>query len=320
MIDFLKIENLIHSCNEVFITAHKNIDLDALGSILGIYYVANNLGKNAQIIIDDEEINNEVKRAIDTIEKVDNIVPKRYDDIRSNISDKSLLIVTDTNKKTRIQNEKLLNIKNKIVIDHHIETDDVINDLSYKYIDVTSSSATEIVLDLVNELNIYIPSEMATIMLAGIYIDTNGFLLKTTEKTHVYTSMLYKFGADNKEAQYLLKQNFNEFKRRQKLTLATEIYDVFAITTSDNKYSSTELAKACDVLLTFNNIEASFVIAKLEENIVGISARSLGNIDVENVMHHFNGGGHKTDAATQINGSSVENVKKELLEFLGGLK
>lgn len=317
MIDFLKIEALIHSCDEVFITAHKNIDLDALGSILGIYYVSNSFGKNAHIIIDDEEVNKEVKRALTTIKKVDDITSERYDEVKDIITDKSLLVITDTNKGTRIQNEKLLNIKNKIVIDHHIETNDMINDLSYKYIDITSSSATEIVLDLVNELNIYIPAEMATIMLAGIYIDTNGFLLKTTEKTHVYTSMLYKFGADNKEAQYLLKQNFNEFKRRQKLTLATEIHDEIAITMSESAYSSTELAKACDVLLTFNNIEASFVVAKIDDNVVGISARSLGNIDVESIMHHFNGGGRKTDAAAQVKDKTVEEVKDELLEFIG---
>lgn len=317
MIDFLKIEALIKSSDEVFITAHKNIDLDALGSILGIYYVANSLGKNAYIVIDDEEVTNEVKRALATIKKV--VVPIKCSDIEK-FSNKSLLVVTDTSENKRVQNDKLLDIKNKIVIDHHIETNDGIDDCVYKYIDVSSSSATEIVLDLVNELNIYIPAEMATIMLAGIYIDTNGFLLKTTEKTHIYTSILYKFGADNKEAQYLLKQNFNEFKRRQKLTLATEFYNEFAVTSSDNKYSTVELAKACDVLLTFNNVEAAFVIAKIDEDVVGISARSLGNIDVEDIMSHFNGGGHKTAAATRVSGKTVEEVKNELLEFLGGLR
>lgn len=317
MIDFLKIEALIKSSDEVYITAHKNIDLDALGSILGIYYVTNSLGKNAYIVIDDEEVTNEVKRALATIKKV--VVPIKCSDIEK-FSSKSLLVVTDTCENKRVQNEKLLDIKNKIVIDHHIETSDGIDDCAYKYVDIFSSSATEIVLDLVNELNIYIPAEMATIMLAGIYIDTNGFLLKTTEKTHVYTSMLYKFGADNKEAQYLLKQNFNEFKRRQKLTLATEFYNEFAVTSSDNKYSSTELAKACDVLLTFDNIEAAFVIARIDEDVVGISARSLGNIDVEDIMSNFNGGGHKTAAATRVSGKTVEEVKNELLEFLGGVR
>lgn len=319
MIEYMKIENLINKSDEVFITAHKYIDLDALGSVLGIYYIVNNLGKNAHIIIDDEEVNPEVRRALSTVKKVDDIVPKTYGEVKSLITDKSLLIVCDTNKKTRVQNEELLKINNKIVIDHHVESKHVIEDLTYKFIDTNCSSATEIVLDLINELNIYIPAEIATIMLAGMYIDTNGFSIKTGEKTHIYASMLYKFGADSKEAQYLLKQNFTEFKRRQKLTLATDIYDEYAITTSDSIYSSTELAKASDVLLTFNGVEASFSIAKLDDDVVGMSARSLGNVDVEKIMLHFNGGGHKTDAATQIRDKSVEEVKRELLEFLGGL-
>ena len=319
MIEYMKIENLINSSDEVFITAHKYIDLDALGSILGIYYIVNNIGKNAHIVIDDEEINPEVRRALSTIKKIDDIIPKTYDEIKDLITDKSLLIVCDTNKKTRVQNEDLLKIDKKVVIDHHVESKQVIEDLTYKFIDTSSSSATEIVLDLIDELNIYIPSEIATIMLAGMYIDTNGFSIKTSEKTHIYASILYKFGADSKEAQYLLKQNFTEFKRRQKLTLGTDIYDEYAITTSESIYSSTELAKASDVLLTFNGVEASFSIAKLDDDVVGISARSLGNIDVEKIMLHFNGGGHKTDAATQIRGKSVEEIKKELLEFLGGL-
>ena len=319
MIEYMKIENLINKSDEVFITAHKYIDLDALGSILGIYYIVNNLGKNAHIIIDDEEVNPEVRRALSTVKKIDDIIPKTYDEIKGLITDNSLLIVCDTNKKTRVQNEELLKINKKIVIDHHVESKHVIEDLTYKFIDTNCSSATEIVLDLINELNIYIPAEIATIMLAGMYIDTNGFSIKTGEKTHIYASMLYKFGADSKEAQYLLKQNFTEFKRRQKLTLATDIYDEYAITTSDSIYSSTELAKASDVLLTFNGVEASFSIAKLDDDVVGMSARSLGNVDVEKIMLHFNGGGHKTDAATQIRDKSVEEVKRELLEFLGGL-
>ncbi len=320
MIEYIKIENLINNCSEVFITAHKNIDLDALGSILGIYYIVNNLGKKAHIVIDDDELNKEVLRALNTIYSVDDIKTSTFNEIEELINDESLLIVTDTSNKNRIQNDKLLKIKNKIVIDHHIESESSIPLVTYKYIDTSSSSATEIVLDLINELNIYIPKEVATIMLSGMYIDTNGFMVKTTEKTHIYASMLYKFGADSKEAQYLLKQNFNEFKRRQKLTLSTEIIGKFAITLSNSVYSSVELAKSSDVLLTFNNIEASFSIAKIDDDIIGISARSLGNVDVEDVMKKFNGGGHKTDAACQIKGKTIEEVKNELLEVLGGLE
>ena len=319
MLDSLKIEELIRTSNEVFITAHRNIDFDALGSILGMYYVANKIGKNAHIIIDDDNYSSEMKRAINSIKKLD-IIPEKYNDIKDKIDSKSLLIVTDVNVGKRLQNNKLLDIKNKMVIDHHIENKDSINDTIYKFVDIQSSSACEIILKLINNLNIYIPSEIATIMLAGIYIDTNGFSLKTTKDTHDSASLLYQFGADTNESQYLLKQNFNEYKRIQKLVLNTEFYDDIAITIGDGKYFTTDLAKSSDTLLKFNSIEASFTIAKLDDDVVGISARSLGNIDVANIMTKFNGGGHKTDAAAQIKGCKVNDIKEKLLEYLGGLR
>ena len=319
MIDHLNVVNIIESSSEVFLTAHKNIDLDALGSILGMYFIVKNSGKNAYIIIDDEDVSTEVKRSLSSIKNTDNIDVYKYSDIVDKITNDSLLIVTDNSKINRLQNIKLNDIKNKIVIDHHIRTDDNIKDCTYEFIDITASSACEIVLELIKKLNIYIPTEIANIMLSGIYIDTNGFLLKTTEKTHFYASFLYQFGVDNIEVQYLLKQNFNEFKKRQILTLATEFYNNIAISTSDLIYSSVELAKACDVLLTFNNVEACFVIGKLDDDIIGISARSLGNVDVAKIMNNFNGGGHKTDAACQIKNSNINEIKNELLNFLGGL-
>lgn len=319
MIDSLRIEKLMKDSDQVFITAHKNIDLDALGSILGMYYISSNVGKTTYIIIDDEEVNPEVKRTLSTIKRIDNIVPIKYTDFKKISTNKSLLIITDTNKENRLQNKNLVKFKNKVVIDHHIKTSDSITDAVYECVDINSSSACEMVLSLLRDLNVYIPSEIASIMLAGIYIDTNGFVLKTTEATHEVVALLYKFGADNIEVQYLLKQNLNEYKRRQKIILKAEIYDNIAIAVSKSKYLSTELAKASDILLTFNNVEASFTIAKLSNNVIGISARSLGNVDVEKIMNYFGGGGHKTDAATQISNKDVDKVKEELLKYIGGL-
>lgn len=319
MIDSLKIEKLIKDSDQVFITAHRNIDLDALGSILGVYYISSNIGKTTYIVIDDEELTPEVKRALSTIKKIDDIIPIKYLEFKKIVTSKSLLIITDTNKENRLQNKNLAKFKNKVVIDHHIKTNDSITDAIYECVDINSSSACEMVLELLKDLNVYIPSEISNIMLAGMYIDTNGFVLKTTEKTHEFVSLLYKFGADNIEVQYLLKQNLNEYKRRQKLILKAEIYDNVAVAVSRSKYLNTELAKASDVLLTFNNVEASFTIAKISNNVVGISARSLGNVDVEKIMNHFGGGGHKTDAATQIINKDVDKVKEELLEYIGGL-
>lgn len=321
MIDSNKIKELIASSSNIVVTAHKNIDLDALGSCLGLYYICNNLDKDIHIVIEDEKIEPEIKRALLTIKKKDKIIPVTYKEIMQEINNDTLLIIVDTNKGNRIQNENLLNIKNKILIDHHIRSDESVTDLLYEYLDFNESSATEIIMDLINELNIYIPPEIATIMLAGIYIDTNGFILKTSENTHLCASTLYKFGADNKEVAYLLKQNFREYERRQRLILKTEFYDDTAITIEKTKkYTTTELAKVSDVILTFNGIEASYAIAKIDRKTIGISARSLGSIDVEKIMTYFDGGGHKTDAGAQIEGVDVELVKNELLKYIRGNK
>lgn len=317
MIDFIKLQELITNSEEVYITAHKNIDLDALGSILGLYYVCSSYDKGARIVIDDKETSPEIRRAINGMKK-QGINSYEYDDIKNKLNDRALLVILDTHQSRRLQNEKLLRIDNKVVIDHHVETEDSIDTL-YKYINTKSSSTCEMVLELIKKLNIVIPSEIATIMLAGIYIDTNAFVLKTTKNTHLCVSSLYEFGADNIEVQYLLKQNYEEFRRRQKLTLNTEFYKNYAISLSDETFFNTELAKASDVTLTFNNVEASFSIGKLNCDTIGISARSIGNIDVSKIMNYFNGGGHKTDAAAQIKGNDVIKVKNDLLEYLGGL-
>ena len=107
---------------------------------------------------------------------------------------------------------------------------------------------------------------------------------------------------------------------RQKLILRTEFYDTIAITTGGKViYDSIELAKTSDALLTFNNVEAAYTIARINKNTIGISARSLGSTDVQKIMLHFNGGGHKTDAATQLEGVDVELVKEQLLNYIRGI-
>ena len=173
MIDSDKIKKCIMSSDEVVITSHKNIDLDAIGSMLGMYYIANLFNKNAYLVIEDENMAKEVKRSLQTIKESDKIITSTYEDVKNKINNKTLLIITDVNKKSRIQNEKLLKINNKILIDHHIKSEDALSDLLYEYVDINESSTTEIIMKLVDELNIYIPSYIATIMLSGMeYMST----------------------------------------------------------------------------------------------------------------------------------------------------
>ena len=315
--DIDKLSSIIVACDNVIITPHKSVDFDALGSALGMYYIAIGMGKDAHIIIEDDKLSHEVNRCIDELINIEGVQICKYSNIKNKITNKSVLVIVDTNISSRVQNSHLLDIKNVVLIDHHAGECDV--DTNYCWSSTSSSSAVEMVLQLINGLNVYVPAFAATIMLAGLYIDTNGFIIRTSEMTHYCASMLYKFGVDIKAVQQLLKQDYDEFKRREELVLNTEFIDDIAISSGNKIYTNVDLAKVCDELMTFDNVLVAFVIGKLDDNIVGISARSLGSIDVSLLMSKFGGGGHENEAACQIKNKTVKEVKEELISYLGGV-
>jgi c-di-AMP phosphodiesterase-like protein len=321
MINASKIYELITNASNVVIMSHKTLDLDALGSSLGMFYVCSHLNRDTYILIDDTEFEEGVERALLELKKLDYKVNiKNFETLESILDKDTLLIIIDTNKKEILQNTRILDsVNRKILLDHHIKDPDSMNDFDYEYVNVDESSATEIAIKVINGLNVYIPDYIATIMLAGIFIDTDEFNLKATDKTFEAASLLKKFGANSIELQYLLKQDFDEYTERQKIIMHTEIINremAIALGDINTIYERSELAKASDTILQFNNIEASFVIGKTEENEISISARSLGKINVQTIMEQLNGGGHETDAATQMHDITLIEAKKRLMNLI----
>ncbi len=321
MLDYKKIEDLIIESDNVVITAHKNLDLDALGAVLSMYFVCKKYNKKSTLMIDDVEFESGVDIALNKISSLDyNVEIKTYEELMESINSNTLLILVDTNKKEMVQNKNIFDIVNNIiVIDHHIKEEDYNINTKYEYINSDNSSMGEILVDLIKELDIYIPEYVATIILAGIIIDTNNFYLKTTKKTHYAASVLKELNADSKEMQYLLKQDFNNYIERQKIILkARFLKDNIAISNGelDKIYEKEDLAKTADTLLLFKNVEAAFVIGNIENNEIGISARSLGKIDVQEIMEKMGGGGHITDAATQLKNKTIEEVEETLISLL----
>jgi len=155
-------------------------------------------------------------------------------------------------------------------------------------------------------------------MLGGIVIDTNNFTLKTSDITYENASYLIKAGADNKEVQYLLKENLEEYFKIQKNIEDVIIIDKkYAVCICDNEIHDKEfLAKIALTLLTFDDIEVSFSIGKINEDTIGISTRSIGNIDASSYMKKLGGGGHITDAACQISNISINEAKEKLLSII----
>ena len=313
-----KLTNMISDYEQVILIPHNEIDLDALGASLGMYLV---LAKyNKQIIINYEETTPElsVGRALNKIKSLNlNISFEKLDDIDN--TKKTLLVMIDHHKKDMSQNKEIYNIFSDIVIlDHHIESK-TINKPILKYKDDEASSTSEIVYDFIELENISVPNYILTVMLAGITVDTNKFTLKTSANTHEVAAKLTKNGAEAKEVQYLLKEDLLNYKQMQKLIFKTEIYDkIYAITvgSSNQIYEKEELAKISDSTLQFDGVEASFTIAKINTNIIGISARSMGSVDVEYIMKKLNGGGHKTDAACQMFNTTLEDAHNMLIKIL----
>ena len=304
---------------KIVLIPHNEIDLDALASCVGLYIFLEHLNKEVYINIDETNVELGTKRAIQKLKSLNtNIDIKSLNNIE--VDSNTLLILLDHHKKEMSQNPDIYkSSKNIIVIDHHIEGKDVINNCLIKYIDDKASSATEMVYDLLSNEDVEIPNYIATLMLAGLTLDTSNFTIRTTERTHEVAAKLTKQGAETKEVQYLLKEDLKQYIDMQKIIFNTEIINgIYAIAVGKKTeiYSKEQLAKIADSLLQFDNIEASFCIGKINTNIIGISARSLGDINVQKIMEKLSGGGHKTEAACQMYNTNLLDAKKELLKII----
>ena len=311
-----EIDGLIKKSSSIFIMGHKYLDLDAIGSSIGMCEYIKSLNKKSTLIINDRRIEEGVKKVLDKFNGIYKI--KRSSKIKLNINDDSLLIVVDTNKQSLLQDENIFDLfKNIIVIDHHDYSESTIKK-GLVIIDENASSTCEMVTEFLEKAKIEINEDVATILLSGIVLDTNNFVLKTTKDTFYSAYILTKNGADPNFVQYLLKQNLKKYIARQKVITNAKVFKNIAISIgkSTEQYRREDLARIADTLLLFNKIEASFVIGKLDKRTVGISARSIGNIDVGDVLEALGGGGDLNEAGARIDNTSIKKVEASLREIL----
>lgn len=314
---FQKLDELIEKYDNFIILAHKAIDLDAYGSALALYKIIEAKNKTPYLLLDKKQENNAINKSISLL--IEKNISINYMHTINKTIDNVLVIILDTNKKELMENPSIIDMyKDIIIIDHHVENNNSISDYLFKYVDNEVSSTTEIIVEYLKFSNIKIDSIIASILLAGLVIDTNSFNNKTTYKTHETASYLLKIGASNVEKQELLKQDKESyFKRQYFIKKSYMIKDNIAICLMDNKkYKRYELALISEDLLQFDKVEASFTIGFIEKNIIGISSRSIGTIDVEKYMRCLGGGGHKTDAACNIRSRNLLKVQKKLIKII----
>lgn len=321
---YKNLTELIKKHNDIFIMAHKNIDLDALGSAICLYEIVKSFKKNCYVIIDANENNTSITKAFSNL-KENNIVIDfiNNDEYKKYLTEQSLAIILDTHKKNMVECPELLDeIKDYVVIDHHVKSKNYIEATTMSYINANLSSVNEFMVSYLKYLNKQVNPAIATIMLAGIEIDTNAFNVKTNVTTYESAAILARMGADNIVKQELLQENKEIYMRRQNLINNSFKYkDIFEICILDNGiYERKDLALVAEELLKFEDVEASFTIGRTDSNIIGISARSLGRINVENYMAKLGGGGHATDAAAQLIGTDILEAKKLMFNVIDGEK
>ena len=326
------LKELVIESEKVFIMGHKSPDMDAIGASIGILKVVQANDREGYIVVDLQDIDMGVSRLMDEIRKNEGlfsrfISPEQAMEIAT---DDSLLVIVDTHKPSMVIEERLLDkIDHVVVIDHHRRGEEFINHPLLVYMEPYASSTAELVTELLE----YQPKkgkiEMleATALLAGIIVDTKSFTLRTGSRTFDAASYLRSRGADTVLVQKFLKEDLQTYIQRAKLIEnVAYAHDGLAIAKGNENetYHQVFIAQAADTLLTMEGIRASFVISRRSENVIGISARSLGEINVQIIMEILGGGGHLTNAATQLTGVSVDEAEQQLAmaieEYMEGRK
>ncbi|TWO87136.1 DHH family phosphoesterase [Bacillus velezensis] len=329
------LKEIVSESSNVIIMGHKFPDMDAVGAAIGILKVAQANGKEGYIVIDPNQIGSSVQRLIEEIKKYEElwsrfITPEEAMEISN---DDTLLVVVDTHKPSLVMEERLVNkIEHIVVIDHHRRGEEFIKDPLLVYMEPYASSTAELVTELLE----YQPKRLkinmieATALLAGIIVDTKSFSLRTGSRTFDAASYLRAKGADTVLVQKVLKESVDSYIKRAKLIQHTSLYKehiaIASLPENEEEYFDQVLiAQAADSLLSMSEVEASFAVARRDEHTVCISARSLGEVNVQIIMEALDGGGHLTNAATQLSGISVSEALVRLKEaideyFEGGVQ
>ncbi|API88301.1 hypothetical protein BKP56_02830 [Marinilactibacillus sp. 15R] len=316
-------QELIKGSDQVFVTGHRNPDMDAIGSSLGIARISMMLKKKCWVVIDQDDLSSDVEKLMKEIENHNqvnqNIISPR--EAESKITENDLVILVDHHKPLLSMAPELLKkTKKNIVIDHHRRGEEFTENPLLVYIEPYASSTAE----LITELFEYVSSDgepinriEATAMLGGIIVDTNNFSLRTGSRTFDAASYLQSVGANSTMIQRLLKEDPEVYLKRSKLIETIQfVHEGVAIAYGKDNviYPPVTTAQTADTMLSMSGVEAAFVITKRSDDMIGISARSLGKINVQIIMEKMGGGGHLSNAATQIDGKTVQEVREELIE------
>ena len=311
---------LMADAAEIYIMGHSFADMDAVGASTGLCCIARKYGKRAQIVIDQER-----NAAGQVLAKFRDL--PEYEGVFTSGSDAflkmrpgALVIVVDTNRPDMVECPQLLESSNRVaVIDHHRRAASYIENAAFSFHEPYASSASELVAELLQYL--VEPTDLlrqeAEALLAGIVLDTKHFTLRTGGRTFEAAAFLRRAGADTTDVQRLFQSDLSEMVSRYDIIRRAELYrEDIAVSAIDREgVDRVTAAQAADELLSLKGVKASFVVFPSGEN-VQMSARSLGEINVQVILEALGGGGNSTTAGGRVENTDVETVKTRLLEAI----
>ncbi|MDR2558613.1 MAG: DHH family phosphoesterase [Oscillospiraceae bacterium] len=309
--------DLIENSDVVYIMGHKSGDLDSVGSSIGLVCLIRNLGKEAYIAVDKS-----TTLCADLIDRFKEqsllIAPVKA---REQFTENSLLIITDTHIPNILEDIELYRMAKKVVvIDHHRKMVNHVDNALIFFHETYASSASEMVTEL---LPYYgeagkLSAQQSEALLAGIMLDTKNFTVRTGVRTFEAAAYLRKLGADTVSVKSLFANSFESYKKKIAIVSSAGIYNKCAIAYSPELSGNIRLIapQAADEMLGISGVAASFVVFRSQQNEISISARSLGEMNVQLVMEQIGGGGHLTMAGAQFTGADLNEIKDKLIKSI----
>ena len=317
------ISDKIRSVDQVFVVGHKNLDMDALGSAVGMQLFASNITENSYAVYDQDHMSADIERAVFYLKKEGVTKLLSVKDAIEMVTKRSLLILVDHSKTALTLSKEFYDLFTQtIVIDHHRRDQDFPDNAVITYIESGASSACELVTELIqfqNSKKNRLSHMQASVLMGGMMLDTKNFTTRVTSRTFDVASYLRTRGSDSVTIQEIGATDFDEYREVNELILEGHKLgsEVLIAEAKDSKcYDTVVISKAADALLAMSGIEASFVLAKNIQGFISISARSRSKINVQRIMEELGGGGHFNLAAAQIKDMTLSETGEKLTEII----
>ncbi|MBP5385491.1 MAG: DHH family phosphoesterase [Lachnospiraceae bacterium] len=316
------LREIIESNDRIIVMGHKNTDVDSFGAAIGIYRAAKTFEKKAHIVVN--EVTNSIRPLMDEIVHEGEYTEDLFLNSQRalEVADaQTALIVVDVNKPSFTEcNELLGRCTSIVVLDHHRQGTEKIQNATLSYIEPYASSASEMVAEILQYIhdNVKLRSAEADCIYSGIMIDTNNFTAKTGVRTFEAAAYLRRNGADVTRVRKMFRNNMDDYKARAEAVRNAEVVlGAYAVSVSAPSGNASEAptvigAQAANELLNINGIKASFVLTDYQGEIY-ISARSIDELNVQLVMEKLGGGGHMNIAGCQLKDMTIDEAKNLLI-------